>query len=390
MVSGGSTAALKAAQLSATAHHVEHRTLVTTTTPSTPKVSPYLAAASKAWSNSASKGQNDRPSDGKIQPQRVEVHTTNPEQANTIRKSLDNSRSLQNEFVLPMRPSGRSKSQNSDTLVHEVNQFVNAEVIHNGPLQAARISFAHDRELHQQTEMRPPSRPPSAHPLPINNLERQNKSVVSLPWTERHASPPPASVAIRKSVETNRAALSAASLTWASHEHDNPKPQTPKIESYSYITHKPHSTLRKVHKEDSNKFLKHGRVQPMSSSDRKRYDGLWAANKGLLFVTELSQHKDDVANIVVRDIWQRSRLGPDVLASIYDLVDRGARGCLSRDEFVVGTWLVDHSLRGRKLPLQQDLTDDIFDGGYMARLGIKVPKKLKHDEKKWLRLNKKK
>lgn len=198
-------------------------------------------------------------------------------------------------------------------------------------------------------------------------------------------SPPPA----RKSTDTSRAALSAASSIWAHHEHDNPRSSTPVPGPYAYIKHKPQVTLRKVHKEEIGKFWKHGRVQPVPASDRKRYDGLWAGNKGLLF-EDRPAYKDDVANVVVHDIWSRSRLEPEILSDIYDLVDREAKGRLTRDEFVVGTWLVDHSLRGRKLPLRKDLTDDIFDGGHMWRLGITVPKKFKHDEKKYLGTEKRK
>lgn len=34
-----------------------------------------------------------------------------------------------------------------------------------------------------------------------------------------------------------------------------------------------------------------------------------------------------------------------------DLVDQNRKGKLTRDEFVVGMWLIDQSLRGRKLPI---------------------------------------
>lgn len=375
---GGSIAALKAAQMSANAHTMqEHRTLVTG---HTQKVSPYLAAASKAWSNSAAKEKtNDSRS-----IVRAEIPSTlwQTGYESGDRKSSEFVPPLQTEFILPVRSGGRSKSHNSDLMVQEINNYVNAEVTHQGPLQAARLSFAQDREAHAN-DLKPPSRPTSTLPVPhpLDRVERQNTSAVNLPWTDRHNSSPPP---LRKSTDTHRAALSAASLTWASHEHDNPRPITPAMEPYHYITHKPQATLRKVHKEELGKFWKHGRVQPMSSFDRKKYDGLWAANKGIL-LEDRASCKDDVANVVVKDIWQRSRLQSDILSEIYDLVDREQRGRLSRDEFVVGTWLVDHSLRGRKLPYKADLTDDLFDGGYMARLGIKLPKKLKHDEKKYLR-----
>ena len=125
-----------------------------------------------------------------------------------------------------------------------------------------------------------------------------------------------------------------------------------------------------------------------SSTSAHRTDGGWNAdNDDDDYVSdEDPEAKDDVVNIVVRDIWLRSRLSPELLEQVYDLVDRRQRGRLSRDEFVVGTWLIDHCLRGRRLPTRRELTDDVFEsGGPMARLGVKVPKRLKQAEKKWLR-----
>ena len=57
-----------------------------------------------------------------------------------------------------------------------------------------------------------------------------------------------------------------------------------------------------------------------------------------------------VLNLVVRDIWSRSRLPVEDLEEVWDLVDRRGNGMLQRDEFVVGMWLIDQKLKGRKLP----------------------------------------
>ncbi|KAI0847862.1 hypothetical protein F5Y00DRAFT_239863 [Daldinia vernicosa] len=106
--------------------------------------------------------------------------------------------------------------------------------------------------------------------------------------------------------------------------------------------------------------------------ERKRYEGVWASNRGLLLVSpdardslsvptsapnEIEKERERereleqaVANVVVRDIWARSRLPPDELAEVWDLVDRRGRGYLDRTEFVVGMWLIDQRLRGRKIP----------------------------------------
>ncbi|KAI5840232.1 hypothetical protein DFP73DRAFT_559260 [Morchella snyderi] len=140
--------------------------------------------------------------------------------------------------------------------------------------------------------------------------------------------------------------------------------------------------------------------------ERKRYEGLWAANKGLLLtkcgskskgpspyslgLQETKSHEphsfqlhhvwsstpdctedlsDCVHSLIARDIWTRSRLPLSRLADIWDLVDRGMKSRLSRDEFVVGTWLIDQSLKGRKLPLS--VQDEVWQS--VRRLGVEIP-----------------
>jgi len=80
---------------------------------------------------------------------------------------------------------------------------------------------------------------------------------------------------------------------------------------------------------------------------------------------------DLVVNVVVRDIWSRSRLPADELAEVWDLVDRSRRGALGRDEFVVGMWLIDQRLRGRKIPARvgRSVWDSVAGGGH----GVVVP-----------------
>lgn len=92
---------------------------------------------------------------------------------------------------------------------------------------------------------------------------------------------------------------------------------------------------------------KHHEGDRVTERERRRYDGVWAANKGLWMDAGSS---DSVLNLVVRDIWSRSRLPNDVLADIWDLVDTQGGDRLKRDEFVVGMWVIDQRLKGRKLP----------------------------------------
>lgn len=88
----------------------------------------------------------------------------------------------------------------------------------------------------------------------------------------------------------------------------------------------------------------------ITEKERKRYEGVWAANRGILIPS--SEVHDQVHSLIVRDIWRRSQLSNSMLADVWDLVDRQGRGMLYREEFVVGLWLIDQCLKGRKLPVR--------------------------------------
>lgn len=109
----------------------------------------------------------------------------------------------------------------------------------------------------------------------------------------------------------------------------------------------------------------------ITERERKRYEGVWAANKGLFMPAQSPKSALCVLNLVVRDIWRRSRLPDDVLEEVWDLVDNEVAGRLSKDEFVVGMWLIDQRLKGRKLPVR--VSNSVW---FSARRlsGIKVPK----------------
>ncbi|CRK42358.1 hypothetical protein BN1723_000769 [Verticillium longisporum] len=100
--------------------------------------------------------------------------------------------------------------------------------------------------------------------------------------------------------------------------------------------------------------------EEMTPRERKRYEALWASNRGLLHDKmapgpRAAAAADLVLNVVVREIWRRSRLPDDELGEVWDLVvgqSAGALppGMLGKQEFVVGTWVVDQRLKGRKIP----------------------------------------
>lgn len=124
--------------------------------------------------------------------------------------------------------------------------------------------------------------------------------------------------------------------------------------------------------------------------ERKRYEGVWAANKGICVqytaseLDLLSTHPeakesekvrisvgDQVADLVARDIWMRSRLPMHELEQVWDLVDTQQCRRLHRDEFVVALWLIDQRLKGRKLPVK--VSDSVWNSVRLLS-GIKVRK----------------
>ncbi|KAF1345823.1 hypothetical protein BDV97DRAFT_359187 [Delphinella strobiligena] len=129
----------------------------------------------------------------------------------------------------------------------------------------------------------------------------------------------------------------------------------------------------------------------ITERERKRYEGVWAANKGIqsFYTPEeqsyLDRHPDgehaqilresvaeQVTNIVARDIWLRSRLPEAVLEHVWDLVDTQSNGRLLKEEFVVGLWLIDQCLKGRKLPTK--VTESIWSSVRFLQ-GIRVKRK---------------
>ncbi|KAJ4351292.1 Increased rDNA silencing protein [Didymosphaeria variabile] len=132
----------------------------------------------------------------------------------------------------------------------------------------------------------------------------------------------------------------------------------------------------------------------ITERERKRYEGVWAANKGLFITTSpspagsrassraphASSEEDpslDVLNLVVKDIWSRSRLPEHVLEEVWDLVDSRAIGRLKREEFVVGMWLIDQRLKGRKLPIK--VSDSVWQS--VRGTGVKVKVGDRHSHK---------
>lgn len=118
----------------------------------------------------------------------------------------------------------------------------------------------------------------------------------------------------------------------------------------------------------------------ITERERKRYEGVWAANKGIFLPggsgsspTRMPAEDDpslDVLSLLVREIWTRSRLPTHVLEEVWDLVDGRGIGRLTRYEFVVGLWLIDQRLKGRKLPTR--VSDSVWQSATGIGLKVKV------------------
>ncbi|RHZ64728.1 protein irs4 [Aspergillus thermomutatus] len=154
------------------------------------------------------------------------------------------------------------------------------------------------------------------------------------------------------------------------------------FDHHKHRKHIIHKHPHKHHEGDRKRWQ-----SEVTEKERKRYEGVWAANKGLLIPISNSKQRSSnqetssdgyppsasemVLNIVVRDIWSRSRLPSSILEHIWNLVDRQKIGLLTREEFVVGMWLIDQQLKGHKLPVK--VPDSVWDS-VRGVPGIRIPK----------------
>ena len=161
--------------------------------------------------------------------------------------------------------------------------------------------------------------------------------------------------------------------------HTMRKPLESDDELDGYKKGKSHLVRKHQHKHHEGDRKRY-RTQ-VTERERKRYEGVWAANRGLLSSPTSSSSdpaptsttkNNAVLNVVVKDIWRRSRLPDDVLEEVWDLaVSSQETDRLGREEFVVGMWLIDQRLKGNKLPIK--VSDSVWAS--VRRLpGIKVPR----------------
>lgn len=147
-----------------------------------------------------------------------------------------------------------------------------------------------------------------------------------------------------------------------------------------------HHSHRATFNEDKP-WKSHIDIGFVTQAERKRYEGMWVSNRNCYL--ELLPWWNDaseadtleeglILNLVVLDIWSRSNLPQDRLTAIYDMVDTRGDGTLNRQSFIVGMWLVDQSLYGRKLPatIDQRVWDSVDK--YIINVPSEFKQKLEH------------
>lgn len=138
--------------------------------------------------------------------------------------------------------------------------------------------------------------------------------------------------------------------------------------THNFSAHNSHTTHTNKFNEDKP-WKSHKDINFLTLQERKRYEAMWVSNRYLYLSllpwwsrmidgenVEVINLPDDglMLNLVVLDIWTRSNLPTGLLKQIYHAVDTRDDGTLDRTSFIVGMWLVDQCLYGRKLPKKVD------------------------------------
>lgn len=264
-----------------------------------------------------------------------------------------------NRSSTPSLVSSPGHSRNSSSSVLDGHIGINKNALSDA-IVASSLASTH---APQRAEPSPPPTPPRRgivrsllHPRHLSIHTHLSKS-------DHHHQPPSPSKGLPRTLRTRHPQEDEE--TECSHKHRK------------HIIHHPH----KHHEGDKKRW----RIE-ITERERKRYEGVWAANKGLLIPTgefdKQSPYSSDpilryppnasemVLNFVVRDIWTRSCLPQETLEQIWDLVDHQDIGLLTREEFVVGMWLIDQQLKGHKLPTR--VPESVWDS-VRHTPGIKPP-----------------
>ncbi|KAF2262944.1 hypothetical protein CC78DRAFT_569356 [Lojkania enalia] len=231
-------------------------------------------------------------------------------------------------------------------------------------------------------ELFPPRQPASQSTSPPgsslyhSNYQRESVKAISKHMTGESLSNAIVGAALASSRTASPATLSepAPQLPGRRHHHHHPHFHHARSPSPPKPTSRLRATLRKEpsssdDEHESDKYKRKGsrimgvrqRKHPnkhhegdrkrwrdtITERERKRYEGVWAANRGL-HITPASQSPSrrpldssdvalEVLNLVAKEIWLRSRLSEDVLEEVWALVDGRGVGRLRREEFVSPT-----------------------------------------------------
>lgn len=115
-------------------------------------------------------------------------------------------------------------------------------------------------------------------------------------------------------------------------------------------------------------------VSSFGAPGRQSFDGRSIQSGDTLELYE-RQQLEDIHGYVVAQLWRRSHLSDDVLAQVWELVDNNQDGTLDRSSFIVGMWLVDQCLYGRKLPARVDESVWKSVGHLQVKVRVKNPRK---------------
>lgn len=325
--------------------------------------------------------REDPPDEGELHIKNLRNELRNNEsRANELRhKSQIDERLLDHDHI-----NFRKPPPNDSTSSYECS-FSDLESTRSLPLKSEVPSVLPRSQSFQPTRKPPPSDfvqtpdeeeafpqypdeyPRSAHPPRLRRLQSHGLKEKGKAVLEKFKEKPPTAVLAYSNGAANGFSGPPTVIE---------KPQQP-------VTMK--TTMRKDKSKKFNEdkpWKNHSATNLITDDVRKRYEGVFVANRGLYMdkcLTETSENKMSFINaLVVRELWSRSRLPSSILEKIWDLVDSRKTGCLDRRQFLVGMWLVDQCLYGRKLP--KLVSDQLWAS--VQSIGVNVVIKGKHRKKK--------
>ncbi|KAI0393668.1 hypothetical protein F5Y17DRAFT_431319 [Xylariaceae sp. FL0594] len=268
----------------------------------------------------------------------------------------------------PSTPSARPASPRYNSLTPNMDKLKPSPAPTHSPSPALR-------NVGLTSPRRPALQVPGQSPSPMG-LESLTNAIVAGSLASARAPPrvakPPTPPPRRQTPHMRHTLRAPRAKSEEEEALSRPQGKKPFVKLSSGKKHSHHEGTRKRWREE------------ITAHERQRYEGVWASNRGLL-LDEMSAAANGlgdvetsmlVANVVVRDLWSRSRLPFDELAEVWDLVDGRGKGVLDKAEFVVGMWLIDQRLRGRKIP--HKVSDSVWGSAKGVRiLGPQGKKKKK-------------